>query len=292
MSPFILGSRWQGYFFSWELLPPPRGEPLWPAGCMWPWPLQWVLPGPRSEEGIRACQLFLCSQPAVPLGPVPWFLDSQSRWDTQAWDLPPWETVPHSRLTAGYGASGPHSQFPGCRASQYHLPVLWGFADLAGQGLGPPRCWTAGRARRPRRGLRGLVRALRRQQAGSSLAPGRSPGPRPRGEGEAPQRGPRRRGGDRGADGPPAGESHAGRAQAEHREGGAVLAEQQPDLLVVRVGVQRLVVLVVLVLGGRAVPACARAARGPERGGRGLHGALLAPLGPAVLEPHLVGEGL
>ena len=76
------------------------------------------------------------------------------------------------------------------------------------------------------------------------------------------------------------------RAQAEHREGGAVLAEQQPDLLVVRVGVQRLVVLVIVTLGGRAVPA-----RGPGRGGRGFQGTLLPPLGPPVLEPHLGGEG-
>lgn len=79
--------------------------------------------------------------------------------------------------------------------------------------------------------------------------------------------------------------SHAVRAQAEHGEGGPVLAQQQADLLVVRVWVQRLVVLIVLVLRGRAVPA--RTARGPGRGGRGLQGALLPPLGPAVLEPHL-----
>jgi hypothetical protein len=59
--------------------------------------------------------------------------------------------------------------------------------------------------------------------------------------------------------------SHAVRAQAEHGEGGPVLAQQQADLLVVRVRVQRLVVLIVLVLRGRAVPA--RTSRGPGCGG-------------------------
>lgn len=79
--------------------------------------------------------------------------------------------------------------------------------------------------------------------------------------------------------------SHAVRAQAEHGEGGPVLAQQQANLLVVRVWVQGLVVLIILVLRGRAVPA--RTARGPGRGGRGLQSALLPPLGSAVLEPHL-----
>lgn len=79
--------------------------------------------------------------------------------------------------------------------------------------------------------------------------------------------------------------SHAVRAQAEHGEGGPVLAQQQADLLVVRVWVQRLVVLIILVLRSRAIPT--RTARGPGRGGRGLQSALLPPLGSAVLEPHL-----
>lgn len=72
--------------------------------------------------------------------------------------------------------------------------------------------------------------------------------------------------------------------EAEHGESPPMLAEKQTDLLVVRVGVQGLVVLLVLhlVLGGVAalLPS-------GGLGGAGLRGALLAPLGASVLEPHL-----
>ena len=78
--------------------------------------------------------------------------------------------------------------------------------------------------------------------------------------------------------------SDEARPQAQDRKGPAVFAQQQADLVVVGVGVQRLVVLLVLHLVLRGV-----AALGALTGlrGAGLRGALLPPLGATVLKPHL-----
>lgn len=79
------------------------------------------------------------------------------------------------------------------------------------------------------------------------------------------------------------------RTEAEHRERPAVLPEQQADLVVVRVGVQRLVVLLVLHLVLRGLAALGHRVAGLC--GAGLRGALLPPLGASVLEPHLNPQG-
>lgn len=80
------------------------------------------------------------------------------------------------------------------------------------------------------------------------------------------------------------------RPEAQDGESPAVFAQQQPDLIVVRVGVQRSVVLLVLhlVLRGLAAP------RPREAGLRGarFRRALLPPLGAPVLEPHLDTAGM
>ena len=80
------------------------------------------------------------------------------------------------------------------------------------------------------------------------------------------------------------GSSDVVRPQAQDGEGPAVFAQQQSDLVVVRVRVQRLVVLLVLHLVLRGLPALPRVAG--LRGAR-LRGALLPPLGASVLKPHL-----
>lgn len=74
------------------------------------------------------------------------------------------------------------------------------------------------------------------------------------------------------------------RPQAQDGEGPAVFAQQQADLVVVRVGVQGLVVLLVLHLVLRGVSALSGLTG--LRGAR-LRGALLPPLGATVLKPHL-----
>lgn len=83
------------------------------------------------------------------------------------------------------------------------------------------------------------------------------------------------------------GRSDVVRPQAQHGEGPAVFAQQQADLVVVRVGVQRLVVLLVLhlVLGRVSALSALAGLRGAR-----LRGALLPPLGAPVLEPHLQEE--
>lgn len=74
-------------------------------------------------------------------------------------------------------------------------------------------------------------------------------------------------------------------SKAEYRESPAVFAQQQSYLLVVRVGIQRLVVLFILHLVLRGLPSLLT----PHRlGGAGLWGTLLPPLGAAVLEPYLI----
>lgn len=78
------------------------------------------------------------------------------------------------------------------------------------------------------------------------------------------------------------------RPQAQDGEGPAVFAQQQADLVVVRVGVQGLVVLLVLHLVLRGVSALS--ALTGLRGAR-LRGALLPPLGATVLKPHLEKRG-
>lgn len=78
------------------------------------------------------------------------------------------------------------------------------------------------------------------------------------------------------------------RPQAQHGEGPAVFTQQQADLVVVRVGVQRLVVLLVLHLVLRGVSA--RCTLTGLRGAR-LRRAFLPPLGAPVLEPHLQRSG-
>lgn len=78
------------------------------------------------------------------------------------------------------------------------------------------------------------------------------------------------------------------RPEAQDGEGPAVFAQQQSDLIVVRVRVQRLVVLLVLHLVLRGLPALPRVAG--LRGAR-LCGALLPPLGASVLKPHLNTPG-
>ena len=74
------------------------------------------------------------------------------------------------------------------------------------------------------------------------------------------------------------------RPEPQDGESPAVLPQQQSDLIIVRVGVKGLVVLLVLHLILRGLPALPRVAR--LRGTR-LRGALLPPLGASVLKPHL-----
>lgn len=76
--------------------------------------------------------------------------------------------------------------------------------------------------------------------------------------------------------------------EAQDGESPAVFSQQQSDLVVVRVGVQGFVVLLVLHLVLRGLPALSRVAC--LRGAR-LRGALLPPLGAPVLEPHLSAAG-
>lgn len=74
------------------------------------------------------------------------------------------------------------------------------------------------------------------------------------------------------------------RPQAQDGERPAVFAQEQSDLVIVWVGVQRLIVLLVLHLVLRCIPSlpCVADLRGAR-----LCGAFLSPLGASVLEPHL-----